>query len=102
MNPIIQDYKHTYLFYLLATLLPWSFWAVAAYVSHSTDYAYAGETASLLAFAGLLAPTGVALFLIRRNPRLTRDLLQRMVNLRGGRPVYWALTLMIMRYLFGQ
>ena len=96
MSAAIQDYKHTYLFYFLATIIPWSFWGLAAYISHSTDFSYPGELASLLAFAGLLAPTAIAFILIYRNKRLRKDMLQRMVNLRSGKPIYWVLTLLLM------
>jgi len=96
MNPAIRDYKHTYLFYILATAIPWSIWALAATVSHSTDLEYPGELASLLAFSGLLAPTLIAFFLIYRNQRLISDLRQRIFNLRSGKPVYWLLTLFLM------
>ena len=96
MNNVIQDYKHTYLFYFLATVIPWSFWAIAAYISHSSDYAYPGELASLFAFAGLLAPTLIAFALVYRNKQLVSDILQRLINLRAGKPVYWLLTLFLM------
>lgn len=96
MNNVIQDYKHTYLFYFLATVIPWSFWAIAAYISHSSDYLYPGELASLFAFAGLLAPTLIAFVLVYRNKRLVSDMLQRLINLRAGKPVYWMLTLFLM------
>jgi membrane protease YdiL (CAAX protease family) len=96
MNTAIQDYKHTYLFYALATIIPWSFWGLAAYISHSTDIAYPAELASVLSFIGLLAPALVAFALVYRNKRLMADMLQRMVNLRGGKPVYWVLTLVLM------
>jgi len=96
MNNVIQDYKHTYLFYFLATVIPWSFWAIAAYISHSSEYAYPGELASLFAFAGLLAPTLIAFALVYRNKRLVSDILQRLINLRAGKPVYWVLTLFLM------
>jgi len=33
-STIIQKYRHTALFYLLATIIPWTFWFAAAYVSH--------------------------------------------------------------------
>lgn len=96
MNRVIQDYRHPGLFYFLATVLPWSFWGGAAYISHSTDYQYPGQLASLLAFAGLLCAPIVAFILIYRDKRLMSDLLQRLVNLRSGKPVYWVLTLLLM------
>ncbi len=96
MNTVIQDYRHTYLFYFLATIIPWSFWGLAAYVSHSTNYLYPGELASLLAFIGLLSPVLIVFILTCRNKRLMSDILQRMLNLRSGKPVYWVLTLFLM------
>lgn len=96
MKPVIQDYKHPYLFYFLATIIPWLFWGLAAHISHSTDLSYPGELASLLAFAGLLAPTLIAFTLIYRNQRLRQDIWRRMINFRAGKPVYWMLTFMLM------
>ena len=96
MNTIIQKYKHTYLFYFLATIIPWAFWGIAAYISHLPEYPYPGELASLLAFIGLLSPTLIAFYLISQSSQLKGDLRQRMVNFRSGRPVYWVLTLFLM------
>jgi membrane protease YdiL (CAAX protease family) len=96
MNPIINEYRHPYLFYFLATAVPWACWGLAARISHLPGYAYAGELASLLAFAGLLSPLLVACALVGRSPRLMGDLRSRLVGLRGGKPVYWLLTLLLM------
>jgi len=30
----IENYKHPLHFYLLATIIPWSFWSLAGYLSH--------------------------------------------------------------------
>ncbi len=94
MNTIIEDYKHTWLFYFLATLLPWTFWGIAAYISHSTDFNYPGELASLIAFAGLLSPVVIALVLVYRNRRLKSDILQRLIKVNAGKTIYWVLTRM--------
>ncbi len=96
MNTIIEDYKHTWLFYFLATLLPWTFWGIAAYISHSTDFNYPGELASLIAFAGLLSPVVIALVLVYRNRRLKSDILQRLIKVNAGKTIYWVLTLLLM------
>ncbi len=96
MNTIIEDYKHTWLFYFLATLLPWTFWGIAAHISHSTDFNYPGELASLIAFAGLLSPVVIALVLVYRNRRLKSDILQRLIKVNAGKTIYWVLTLLLM------
>ena len=96
MTSIIKDYRHTYLFYFLATAIPWSFWGLAAVISHLPDYHHAAELASLLAFCGLLAPVLIVIFLVYKNSRLKNDLLQRMVNLRSGKPAYWMLVMLLM------
>lgn len=96
MNPVIRDYRHASLFYFLATVIPWSFWMLAAAVSHSTDHPYPKELASLFSFAGLLSPVLVAFFLVCRNRRLMNDILGRLVSLRSGKWIYWALTLLLM------
>lgn len=96
MNTAIRDYKHTYLFYFLATAIPWFFWGLAASISHSKDYPNPGDLSSLLAFAGLLSPALIAFFLICRNKRLMGDMVQRLANPSSGKPVYWVMTLLLM------
>lgn len=94
MNSAIEDYKHTYLFYFLATILPWFSWGLAAHISHSTSYS--SELASVLAFVGLFCPTLTAFVLIYRNKRITSDLMRRLINPFSGKPVYWVLALFLM------
>ncbi len=96
MHTIIQDYKHPGLFYLLATLVPWSFWGLAAVASHSVLLPYPAELASLLAFAGLLSPVLIVWLLVRRNDGLRKDILRRAFSLRSGKTAYWLLTLLLM------
>lgn len=96
MNPKIKDYKYPLPFYLLATVFPWSFWGIAAYISHSRTLPYPAELASLFAFVGLLSPVVVALGMTRNNPALLRDMGQRLFAVRSGKPVYWLLTFCLM------
>ena len=96
MNTIIDDYRHTVLFYFLATLIPWALWGVAAYISHSTDYENPAELASLVAFTGLLSPVLIVVVLIYGNRRLVNDILHRLIVLKKGAPVYWLLALFLM------
>ena len=96
MNAAIRHYKHGGLFYLLATFLPWTFWGLADWVSHSTRISNPGELASLLAFTGLLSPLLVVWILLRRDAGLKADILQRIFRLRSGKPVFWLATLLLM------
>lgn len=96
MNRALYNYSHTWLFYSLATLVPWSFWGIAAVFSHSPGHPHGNELASLLAFAGLLAPAVIALTLIRRNAPMRADLRQRLLGLQAGRRVYWVLAVLLM------
>ena len=50
---IVIKYRHTALFYLLATLIPWIFWFAASYVSHHVVYSESTWTAPLLGLVGL-------------------------------------------------
>lgn len=96
MNTIIRDYKYTWTFYILATIIPWSFWGLAAYISHSPDYSSSAEIASILSFTGLLAPVLLVLVLIHGDRRIIDDMLQRMISLRSGKPIYWIMTVALM------
>ena len=53
----IKNYKHTVRFYFLSTIVTWTFWFIAAYLSHITPssniYAISG---GLLALLGLVSP----------------------------------------------
>ncbi|MDR1130439.1 MAG: CPBP family intramembrane metalloprotease domain-containing protein, partial [Prevotellaceae bacterium] len=83
VNSIIGDYRHATLFYSLSVLIPWLFWFGAGYVSHITPYQgkYL-DIASVMAFAGLLAPAAVAYALISKNAELRKDVAGRFFNFR--------------------
>lgn len=51
---IIEKYRHPVIFYALATLIPWTFWFLAAYLSHMTP------TVAALAIIGICAPACIA------------------------------------------
>ena len=53
---IVIKYRHTALFYLLATLIPWAFWFAASYVSHHVVYSQSTWAAPLLGLVGLCFP----------------------------------------------
>lgn len=105
MKMNITKYKHPFCFYSLATIIPWIFWFAAGYVSHITPYddKYL-NIASVLGFVGLLAPLGVAYWLIVDDPTLRADVSARLFNLKSVRPVYILLTgfLMLASILLAQ
>ena len=61
---IVIKYRHTILFYLLATLVPWVFWFAASYVSHHDVYSESTWLAPLLGLTGLCFPMFLTIILI--------------------------------------
>ncbi|MDR1340369.1 MAG: CPBP family intramembrane metalloprotease domain-containing protein, partial [Prevotellaceae bacterium] len=97
VNSIIGGYRHTALFYSLSVLIPWLFWFGAEYVSHITPYQ--GKylnIASVMAFAGLLAPAAVAYALISKNAELRKDVAGRFFNFREMKLRHILLACLIM------
>ncbi len=75
----IKSYKHPLLFYALSTLLLWTFWRIAGYLSHQSE----NESMSfpmIIAFIGLITPMVVSLFLLLPNKELKQDFLSRFLN----------------------
>ena len=93
----INIYKKTGLFFGLSTLIPWTFWFLAGYISHIKTGSTAPQTwASIIAFLGLLAPVIIAFCLARGNKIMQRDLCTRFFNFRGIKSTYIVLTLILM------
>lgn len=86
---VIEKYKHPFLFYFLATLISWTFWFVAGYISHMTPHSEQYlQIASVTAFIGLLGPVAVAYWLIRKNSELRADVYGRFFNFKHIKPRY--------------
>lgn len=92
---IVEKYKHPFLFYFLATLFPWTFWFIAAFISHAepTD---ASVSQGLFAFAGLIAPNIIALLMMNQNKELLNDLSGRIFNFNAIKLRYWFVTFLLM------
>lgn len=90
----IENYKHPLHFYFLATIIPWSFWSLAGYLSHQPTSNQL--LISLLGFMGLVAPVIVAFWLIGRDRTLLDDFKKRVVNFSEIRPIYLFLALFLM------
>ncbi len=94
---MISNYKKPGLFYLLSTILPWTFWFTAGYISHLPSNAERNmNIAIMLALVGLVSPMIVAFLLLNRNPDLRRDFYRRFFNFRDINPWYIFLTCFIM------
>lgn len=94
---IIKKYQHPVLFYTLSTLLPWTCWFIAGYISHITPGSHM-LTLALSGFAllGLIAPNMVALLLIIPDRELRRDVLIRFFNFKIAKVRYWLAAIFLM------
>ena len=94
---MISNYKKPGLFYLLSTILPWTFWFLAGYISHRPSNAEQNMNIAIgLALVGLVSPMIVAFLLMNQNPDLRKDLYRRFFNFRSIKPLYIFLTCFIM------
>lgn len=94
---MITQYKRPYLFYFLATLIPWACWFSAGYISHlpQTQSYHEGLIAAL-SFFGLCVPMLVAFVLMAKDPYLKRDVLSRLFTLKSVKTKYLLFTLFFM------
>lgn len=93
----IKNYKHPVLFYFLSTIITWTFWFIAAYLSHITPsnniYAISG---GLLALLGFVSPMIIAFIMMGSDPNLRNDLFNRMFNFTAVKPIYIFITCFLM------
>lgn len=93
----VEKYRHPILFYSLSTIIPWSFWFFAAYLSHLSPaediYAIAGGAASIL---GLFAPMIIAFSMMLSDKDLKNDLWKRIFSYKSIKPGYFLITLFLM------
>lgn len=102
---MLTYYRHPFLFYFLATLIPWACWFSAGYMSHRPDpQSYYDELIGFLGLAGLCTPMLIAFGLMAKDAELRRDILNRLITLRGVKPGYllFALFFMLFSILFAQ
>ena len=94
---IIERYRHPVLFFGLSTLIPWSLWFVAAYLSHITPTnQHLAAAVGILGVIGLLAPMLIAFWLIWPDAEMRDDLKRRIIGLKGAKPIYIFLTCFLM------
>ena len=93
----ISMYRKTGLFYGLSTLIPWTLWLLAGYISHIESSSALGQQwVGAIAILGLLAPVIVTLVLARGNTDMQRDLRSRLVNFKDIKSTYIVLTIILM------
>lgn len=84
VDPVITRYRHRWLFFIIATAIPWALWFTAGALSHRPDRTIADDVAILiLELLGLLAPVVVAAVLIGRAG-LWPDTWSRLTGARVG------------------
>lgn len=93
-SDLVGRYDRPWLFYGLATAIPWVLWFIAGALSHRDDPPT--SVIAVLGLAGLLAPSAVAWSLIRRDPVIVRDTWHRLTNWREVRPPFLVLAVLLM------
>ncbi len=94
MGKTLTKYKHPFLFYSLATIIPWLFWFWAGNLSHQ-EHPNMGLVTTL-GLLGLSAPMIIAFWLMHKNSDLKTDLWKRFVNITKVRPAYLFLSAFLM------
>lgn len=89
MNPTTL-YQKPLRFHLLSTIIPWSLWFLAAYLSHQNNQLL--FTQGILGLLGLCAPTVVAFYFISQNKKLKQDSIKRLFTF-DIQPIYFFLHL---------
>ncbi|NNF33500.1 MAG: CPBP family intramembrane metalloprotease [Saprospiraceae bacterium] len=93
----ISIYKKAGLFFGLSTLIPWTFWFVAGYISHLDGINNEMiNWASMLAFLGLLSPVIVAIVLAKKDQQILNDLGSRIFNFKRKHSTYILLAFGLM------
>jgi len=99
----IRLYNRPLQFYLLSTIIPWAFWFIAAYFSHSLPDEKSWIS-SIFGFVGLLSPFVIAMAMMSKNKALYHDFVNRLFNLKNVKIKYIlvALFLMLISILLAQ
>ncbi|MCK4735220.1 MAG: CPBP family intramembrane metalloprotease [Methanophagales archaeon] len=92
----IENYNKPGHFYLLATLLPWGFWSLAAYISH-LPAGYENQ-ASIIAFFGLLSPILVVFGITYKNKSMLNDMKSRLLFSKSIKIKYFIISCCLMLF----
>ncbi|MDO5754000.1 CPBP family intramembrane glutamic endopeptidase [Arthrobacter sp.] len=95
-HPMAYRYDRPVAFYVLATVIPWSFWFLAAYLSQLDEQTAEVQVwTAVLGVCGLVAPIFVVILLVRRRADLRKDILQRLLPRRISW-IYLGVTLLLL------
>lgn len=83
----VARYDRPWLFFFLATALPWALWIPAAWASGQGEQWL--PAVSVLGVLGLFAPLAVVAWMTRNDKALRRDVLRRLVNFGDVKPIWW-------------
>lgn len=93
---ILQKYRYPFRFYFLSALIPWTFWAIAAYLSRLENAGDFKLLLSCLGLLGLCGPIFVATFFFLKDRDLLQDLKSRFFNFGEARTRYFVIALLVM------
>ena len=84
----LEKYKHPFIFYGIAVLVPWALWLICAAISHSPLWDIKGWIifGSILGVLGLITPMIAALALILPDKDLRAELISACINFKG---IHW-------------
>jgi membrane protease YdiL (CAAX protease family) len=90
----IEKYRHPFIFYSIAVLVPWALWFICAGISHSVlwDNPAWVTFGSLLGLLGLLAPMIIAFILILPDKEMRDELISACTNFKDVKLKWWAFT----------
>ncbi|MCL1928258.1 MAG: hypothetical protein FWG07_05640 [Treponema sp.] len=88
----LEKYRHPFIFYGIAVIVPWAFWFTLAHISHSelwnsSVWVFIG---SILGLLGLLAPLITAFVLILPDREMRDELIAACTNFKGIRWGWYA------------
>ena len=91
--PVVGRYRRPWLFFALATAIPWALWLLAGALSRQGDHPV---LVALLALAGLCAPIAVAFAMVWPDAVLRADVWRRLTNVGEVRWWAWAVAVLVL------
>ncbi len=93
---MLKNYRRPLRFYILSTLIPWSLWLLAAFLSRQTGSHEFRNYIALLGVVGMSGPLLVATHLIRADKALVADVAARFTTIKAGAGRYWIYSILLM------